>query len=342
MKNKSILFLLITVLLCGCGKQIHSPQKNFFALRHDPLSSELVALVVPRYEIESVVLFGVTSYDLNQNGQSLIYSAPLSDYEQLFIIPKGEAIQQFTDVKKFLRYPQISPDGGKIVLETRDDFFGKSQIMIMDSLSKKMDALLTDNTSDIYPRWSPDGNFISFLSQQASCPDNYTGSCFDLSIVSAKSKQIIKTFSGPIEDYFPVSWSPDSNEIIFFRWENGFYHLINYDLDKNVEIEVQNSGTDDEMGVWSSKSNQLAFARAFEDSQTISEICILENQIATCIDQKGSEITDIFWIDDQTILYGLYDKTGDATTVKVLDTTTQKNMALGVYSGYLDSFETLK
>ena len=343
MKNiTKALLLLIMFILCGCGQQIHQPKHNIFAQKPDSLTSQLVAIILPDHKLELVTIVGVTSYDLNNNAKMIIYSTLDYDYEQLVIIPQDEKEQMFTDVKKYLRHPQISTDGAKIVFEARDNITGDAQILIMDRLSKKMEPFFTDNIIGMYPRWSNDGKNISLLLHSTSCPEDLPESCFDLSIASVESRQIIKTISGPIEDNYPVSWSPDSNEIAFSRWKNGSYHLVIYNLNKNAENEVQNNGTNDKMSIWSDNGDQLAFSRSATGDQNNSEICILENEIPECIDQKGSEVTGLFWIDNQTILFGVYDKPSDATTVKILDTTTKKYMVLGVYSGYLDSFQALK
>ena len=106
MMKKSLLLFLFA-LLCGCTLNVRQPPHNIFALKHDKITSELVVFVVPNYEMESVVLFGVTSYNINNSSQSIIYSTLSYDYEQLVLIPKGKNELLLTDVKKFFRNPHI-------------------------------------------------------------------------------------------------------------------------------------------------------------------------------------------------------------------------------------------
>lgn len=343
-KIKIITFALLLLLITftGCSKQVHYPTRNVFALKNDFLTSELIVFTTPNFDKQTVVLFGVTSYNISPDNQKIIYSTVSYGYEQLAIIPKEGEEYLLTTSNQFFRFPNISPDGKRVLIEKRDELTGEPQIMILDSDTMVLAAPLEGDTSGILPVWSNDGHFISYLSPSDSCAYKELADCYDLSIISFDSKAMVAKIYGPISDTHPISWSEDSTEIVFSRWVNGHYSLVIYDLIDQKENVIDIDNQDNTNGIWSTTGKQVVFAQSNVENQNSSRICFFMDSTMKCSSTDFPTVTGILWIDVQTIMFGTYDRTNDETTVKLIDSTSMDVVDLGVYSGYIDSFKTLR
>lgn len=67
--------------------------------------------------------------------------------------------------------PQLSPDGSHIVFVVRDTDLeanrGRTDLYLLDTRNLEVQRLTTHPASDFNPRWSPDGQFIYFLSTRS-------------------------------------------------------------------------------------------------------------------------------------------------------------------------------
>lgn len=333
--------LLLLITFTGCSKHVHYPTRNVFALKHDSLTSELIVFTTPDFNKQSVVLFGVTSYNISPDSQMIIYSTVSYGSEQLAIIPKEGEEHLLTNSNQFFRFPNISPDGKRVLIEKRDELTGEPQIMNLDSDTMVLAAPLEGDTSGILPVWSNDGHFISYLSPSDSCAYKELADCYDLSIISFDSKVMVAKITGPISDMYPVSWSEDSTEIVFSRLVNGHYDLVIYDLHDQKEHAIDTDGQDNINGILSDNGEQVVYKKTSLEMQK-SKICVFMNSITSCSNSEFTTITGMLWIDDQTILFGTYDATNDETSIKLMDTRTLVVVDMGKYIGYIDSFMTLK
>jgi len=229
-----------------------------------------------------------------------------------------------------------------ILFEMRDDITGDSKVMIMDKDKLIMEPLVNGDSSGIFPIWSRDGKLASFLTPSVTCTSEELVHCFDLSIVSIETKSIVAKINGPINYYFPVSWSSDSDEVVFSMWINGYYKLIIYNISEEKETAFGDNNQNNTIGVWSDNGERIAYSRTSSDGQDTSNICFLENSTPNCNTQHFQSITGILWIDNQTLLFGTYNSENNSTTVKLMDAISERTIDLGTYSGYLDSFQTLK
>jgi len=336
----SLLFLLLVVT--GCSQQVHTPTRNVFALKHDSLTSELIVFTTPKYSEQIVSLIGVTSYTIGPESKMILYSTVSYGSEQLVVIPKEGNEHLLTNVDQYLRFPNISPDGKMILFEKRDDITGESQIMSMEMETSRMTTLRADDSSGLSPIWSKDGKYISYLSPSDVCDNTGLEHCYDLSIVSSDSRSVVTKIIGPINYYYPVSWSQGSNEVVFSRLVNGHYCLVIYNLLTKKELVIESREQDYILGVWSENSEQVAFARSGLGDQYSSYICFFANPTTTCSDKEYPTITGILWIDGRTILFGTYNRSNDETTVKLLDATSMRVVDMGKYSGYIDTFQIIK
>lgn len=116
----------------------------------------------------------------------------------------GENILTKTKVQSLLRpispfYPNISPDGGKIVFQAG---FKQRRIYLMDLRSSDTICLISGNKEELYPSFSSDGKRILFVSND------------ELYLMDTNGKNRTKLTNDRSQKKDP-SFSPDGKKIIF-------------------------------------------------------------------------------------------------------------------------------
>jgi Tol biopolymer transport system component len=84
---------------------------------------------------------------------------------QIYIInADGMNLIRLTDNMAGDWFPELSPDGSKIVFYSDRD--GNNEIYIMNADGSNQNRLTNNPAMDTYPKWLPDGKRISFLSDR--------------------------------------------------------------------------------------------------------------------------------------------------------------------------------
>jgi Tol biopolymer transport system component len=101
--------------------------------------------------------------------------------------------------------PELSPDEKRFVMRlprrTQDD------IVVVNRDGTNWRDLTNDKYFDRYPRWSPDGTTVAFVSDRSGNYEIWT-----VDPETAKLRQL--TFDSPPSTSFPI-WSPDGKQILF-------------------------------------------------------------------------------------------------------------------------------
>jgi len=112
---------------------------------------------------------------------------------------RKKEIKSLTEGGKACR-PHFSPDGEKIAYVSAEAD-GKGDIWLMNpDGSEKQRLTERDNTSDYFPSWSPDGNFIVFSSSLEHRIDRGNWSLF---LINVKTKKVFPLFDSLCRDLFP-------------------------------------------------------------------------------------------------------------------------------------------
>ena len=125
-----------------------------------------------------------------------------------------------------VRYPQVSPDGKKVIFVTASD--GNNQLVIYNFDSEKLDTVIAhENGEQIFqPQWSPDGKAVVY---------NYSAG-------EGRKIALLSLLTGESEDLIADGDARDpvfahDGEKIYFSWDrSGIFNIYSLQL-KSKEIE---------------------------------------------------------------------------------------------------------
>ena len=127
-----------------------------------------------------------------------------------------EPLIQQTGIQDF---PDVSPDGARLaytswqtVMPYRGGVKVVQQIWTLELSRGRAGQLLLSNSSDIHPRWSPDGSKLAFSSNRSGQYEIWT--------VEADGNHPTRITSGPGDKTWPV-WSPTGEQVLFTHAQAG-------------------------------------------------------------------------------------------------------------------------
>ncbi len=161
---------------------------------------------------------------------------------------------EYKDASKFINSWAVSPDGKRISLGARGDVWTVPA-------SKGITKNLTESSGvhDRNVEWSPDGKYISFISDRTGEDEIY------IQEQDGKSEAIQITTKSENYKYNPI-WSPDSKKLL---WSDRSQVLQYIDIDTKEIVVVQESKT----GVirtynWSPDSKWITYPMQQIDEET--------------------------------------------------------------------------
>lgn len=110
---------------------------------------------------------------------------------------------------------------------------------------------LNDSTN-MEPRWSPDGTKIAFVSNHAGNSDVY--------VMNADGTDLTDVTNNPAADGDPA-WSPDGNKIVFVSDRNGSNSLYVMNADGTGVTQLTSGSQNDSGPDWSPDGNRIVFYR---------------------------------------------------------------------------------
>lgn len=128
----------------------------------------------------------------------------------------GQKKFEISDYAKLVNItdPQISPDGKSVVIVVaRPDYVNNrfnAELVLVDVATGKKTVLTHERTAVSSPRWSPNGEYLAFISKASSAKDAQN-QIFLLSMKGGEAKQITKATKG-VQHF---SWSPNSIDIAY-------------------------------------------------------------------------------------------------------------------------------
>lgn len=127
-----------------------------------------------------------------------------------------------------------------------------ADIIVFSDLTDPTPINLTNNPAvDEMPRWSPDGQWLAFVSNRSGSKDIY--------IMRADGSELRQLTDATAEDLYPA-WSPDGQQLVFSSNRDGDFDLFLITVDSaEIAVKLTNNDAFDSFPHWS-RDNRLVFA----------------------------------------------------------------------------------
>jgi tricorn protease len=153
-------------------------------------------------------------------------------------------IPYFRNVTEFIESYSISPSGKRALFDARGDIFSvPAENGITENLTN------TQGVRELYPNWSPDGKYISYVSDATGEYEIYLLE----NKKGAKAKQV--TFNSKSWKYDQI-WSPNSKYLVFF--------------DRTLKLQLLNVETGAIKAIAAAYSNEIRDYQLSPDSKWIT------------------------------------------------------------------------
>jgi Tol biopolymer transport system component len=122
-----------------------------------PVAEQVLSFPAPN----RLAAFGVSS-----NGVLAYRTFPLDARTQLTWVDRAGKLLGAVEPPGRYRNPELSPDGTRVALEVSDPQNHSQDVWLVDLVRGVASRFTFDAANDIYPIWSPDGNWIMFGSDR--------------------------------------------------------------------------------------------------------------------------------------------------------------------------------
>ncbi|MCC5938935.1 MAG: PD40 domain-containing protein [Lunatimonas sp.] len=191
------------------------------------LTSHLESMHVDDFNfIESVGTFSPDSkrfaYTVYSKGRNQLVIVDVASGNTLREIPMP-GLEAFN-------YISWSPNGRYMVMTGLKD--GQSDLYVYDFDRRELRQLTDDHHSDIQPTWSPDGNWIAFVSDRYTPSDSFgfNNRGFNLCLLDFNSNEVSVLDIFPGADNMNPQFSTDGNVLYFLSNADGFRDLYEYSI----------------------------------------------------------------------------------------------------------------
>lgn len=198
-----------------------------------------------------------TELILEQGGKLHLYSIESKQIQPIKIHLDSDVIDtraHYVDMDKNIRDYAISPTGVRALFQSRGEIFS----VPLDKGSTR-NISNTPGAHDKYPAWSPNGKWISYISDK-----NET---YQLVLSDQKgAEDPVYIDIGDTHFYFEPTWSPDSKKLFF---GDSHLNLFYVDIDTKKVIKVDTDSMSTNTGrvynqfqpSWSTDSNWIAYVK---------------------------------------------------------------------------------
>lgn len=165
-----------------------------------------------------------------------------------------DARAHYVDMKKNIRDYSISPTGVRALFQSRGEIFS---VPLDKGTARNLSN--TPGAHDKYPAWSPNGEWISYISD--------INGTYQLVLSDQKAKKDqIYIDLGTTHFYFEPTWSPDSKKLFFNDSHLNLFY-VNIDSKKVTKVDTDSMGTQTGrvynhfQPSWCTDSNWIAYVK---------------------------------------------------------------------------------
>ncbi|TDI48291.1 MAG: serine/threonine-protein kinase [Acidobacteria bacterium] len=219
------------------GFLVYARENTLFAARFDPEALELTGPAVPVLEeVSGAANYGSKHLAFSNNG-TLLYLIGASDFDQesLVWISRDGTEEPASAHERDYGWAGVSPDGKHLALQVHVSNTDATDIWVLEMERDTLTRLTFQETLDIDPVWSPDGEWITFGSMPTE-----EGKVFNLYRMRADGTGETQRLTTSDRRQTPGAWSPDGT-VLAFTERGG---------DPGLDLMLYRPGTDPEVEVF--------------------------------------------------------------------------------------------
>jgi len=189
---------------------------------------------------------------------------------------------RYVSGKNYVRSAGVSPSGARAVVDFRGDI-----ITVPAEKGDDKNLTNTPGVHETYPKWSPDGKFVAYFSDESKE--------YALHIHSTVTNNVTKINLKGTGFYAYPHWSPDSKKISFIDNGRNLYvaNITNKKVSKIAEDERYVPGPyRDLFGSWSHDSNWIAYTKITETSFEKAFLYSLETKKSHAVSDGLSSVSE--------------------------------------------------
>ena len=179
------------------GHLVYVQDETLMAVTFDLTDAEIRGSPVPVVE-GMIPTFGSVIYALSARGD-LVY-APGSAASELVWVDRAGRTESITSDAGSFGFPRLSPDGTRALVAIQ----GRPQHIRAIDLARKARRRLSEATNNIFPVWSPDGEFVVYAARGTIVRRSADG--------SGPAEVLLPTEGLRL----PTSWSPDGRSLAYY------------------------------------------------------------------------------------------------------------------------------
>ncbi|MBX3065445.1 MAG: PD40 domain-containing protein [Anaerolineae bacterium] len=208
------------------------------------------------------------STSVSPDGKYFLYVSPWNGGRHIFLveIESGNGFQLTHDTNMTIESPVWSPDSKNIVFSMEPVRSGNtthrsglSEIFVINVDGSILTKLTDNSSSDVAPKWSPDGRHIAFISDRDGNDELYL-----MNVDGSQQRRL--TYDQSVAQL--VDWSPKSQVILFTGYRSGKSTIFTLDITNGDQRALTNGMYDSYLPSWSPDGSKIVFtSRQAEHSQ---------------------------------------------------------------------------